>query len=108
MKQAENINDARGFFLYLSTKNDYDYLLRKTCEELTELMELLLKTLNKKEDKRPSLESIVEEIGDVEMRLLMLKNRMKISPDMIDARKIYKANKFITYLKEGICKEATL
>lgn len=99
--KVENIFQARTFFRWLSGEIDENYLLTKTCEELTELQELLLKTVNKKAPNKPKVDKIIEEIGDVEFRLDMLKKKLGIDPKLIENRKIYKANQFITYINSG-------
>lgn len=93
--------EYKGLFLMIGAKNDEKFLLSKTCEELTELQEVLLKMMNKIDPHKPSREHLIEEIGDVEIRLQMLKSRFRISPKQIHDRKVYKANKFIGYLNEG-------
>lgn len=91
-------------FRFLGRNNNKKFLLSKTCEELTELQEILLKTMNKIDPHRPSREHLIEEIGDVEIRLAMLKERFKITNKDIVRRKMYKANKFVGYLNQGTYK----
>jgi hypothetical protein len=101
MKNVKTIGGAKKVFRYLSKNNDYKFLLSKSCEELTELQEVLLKMSNKIGDAKPPKQHLIEEIGDVETRLLMLKKRFRITQKQVNDRKIYKANKFIGYLNEG-------
>ena len=100
MKKVKTIQGAKRFFRKLSKMNSRKYSLSKTCEELTELQELLLKTLNKRYDARPTKEQIIEELGDVEIRLSILKRKFGITQKELDTRKIYKANKFIGYVNQ--------
>lgn len=93
--------ECKGLFQMLGAKNDEKFLLAKTCEELTELQEVLLKMMNKIYPHKPSREHLIEEIGDVEIRLQMIKSRFRITPKEIEDRKLYKANKFVGYLNEG-------
>lgn len=95
------LEKAEDLFEYLGKNNDEKFLLSKTCEELTELQEVLLKMNNKIDPHKPSRDHLIEEIGDVEIRLTMLKTRFDIFPSEIINRKIYKADKFDGYLKEG-------
>lgn len=92
---------ADNLFGYISRVCDEKFLLSKSCEELTELQEVLLKMSNKIDPHKPSKEHLIEEIGDVEIRLRMLKSRYEITDEDIAKRKLYKANKFIGYLNEG-------
>lgn len=83
----------------LSKTNKGNYNLIKACEELTELQEVLLKRIVKGEGpKNPSNLSIIEEIGDVQIRLDVLK---KIFGEYeVEQRIRSKSNKFKTYLEE--------
>lgn len=93
--------EASRLFRHLAKVNDERFLLAKTCEELTELQEVLLKMMNKIDPHKPSKEHLIEEVGDVYIRLEMLTERFKIDPLHIASRRIYKANEFIGYLNEG-------
>jgi len=101
MKNIKTIQGAKKFFRILARKNDYNYILSKTCEELTELQEVLLKMMNKKGENKPPRQNLIEELGDVEIRLYNLKKRLKITQKDLNDRKIYKANKFIGYFNGG-------
>lgn len=101
IRKVKGLTGANRVFSYLSKNNNEKFLLAKTCEELTELQEVLLKMMNKIDPHKPSKEHLIEEIGDVEIRLQMLKKRFKIKYSDISGRKLYKANKFIGYLNEG-------
>lgn len=92
---------AQTFFNWLSGEVDEDYILSKTCEELTELLELLLKTMNKDAKHKPSKEKIIEEIGDVEFRVRMLRRKLGISYKAVEDRKIYKANQLAQMINNG-------
>jgi len=99
--KVANTNGASRLFRYLAKNNNEKFLLAKTCEELTELQEVLLKMMNKIDPHKPTKDHLIEEIGDVYIRLEMLMERFKISVWEINVRKVYKANKFIGYLNEG-------
>lgn len=47
---------------------DEERLTLKVVEELSELSEVLVKRLTRKEGQKPSVEKIIEEIGDVFFR----------------------------------------
>ena len=69
---------------HLLNENDKEYNLTKTAEELQELALILIQKNNKPQQIRD--EKIIEEIGDVMIRLKVLK---KSYP-----------NKFYTFIKE--------
>ena len=80
--------------------NDKDYNLLKAIEELTELQEVLIKKVIKKGGpKEPSNESIIEEIGDVAIRVTIL---FKVfGQEKCEERMLYKLKKFKSYMDEG-------
>lgn len=83
----------------MSDSNDYYYNLIKTCEELTELQEVLIKKILKKGSaKEPSNQSIIDEIGDVYIRIQVLANLF--GKENIKTRVFYKLEKFKQYLKD--------
>lgn len=108
MKQVNTIQEARKFFRKLGKMNKRSYSITKACEELTELQEVLLKSLNKRGENRPSKEQITEEFGDVEMRLSIIKTKFGINRKSLNIRKIYKANKFIGYINAGEYKDGNI
>ena len=79
---------------HLLNVNDKDYTISKTIEELLELALIL-----KQKQNKPTLVSdtkIIEEIGDVKIRLKVL---MKIySKDLIKERINFKLRKFYKYI----------
>jgi len=52
--------------------NNTTYNHSKLLEELIELSEVLSKKINKTPDKQPSIEKVIEEMGDVFVRLHVL------------------------------------
>jgi NTP pyrophosphatase (non-canonical NTP hydrolase) len=84
---------------YLVENNSFNYNLTKTAEELNELAAELLKKVNKIESKQPSNDTIIEEIGDCEIRMLIL-NQL-FSKQKIDERITYKLNKYHEYIQQG-------
>lgn len=101
MKKVNSIKGAKRFFRRLKRRNTVNYNLSKACEELTELQELILKKMNKRPINQPTKDLFIEEIGDVEMRLLILKDQLGVTSKELNDRKISKANKFIGYINEG-------
>jgi heterodisulfide reductase subunit B len=80
--------------------NTEQYNILKVCEESTETQEKLLKYLTKSKEYKPKIEDIVEEIGDLELRLEFLKELWKIEK-AVQERKVYKLKKLVKYREEG-------
>lgn len=81
---------------YMVTNNG-DYNLRKAAEELMELALVLIQSSNKKISGAPQEQEIIDEIGDVVIRIEVLK---KLFPqDKIQKRIEYKMNKFRGYIE---------
>lgn len=80
----------------LSKSNEYEYNLLKSSEELQELSLALTQFVNKpnKVDKQ----EIIDEIGDVTIRLKILKELF--DKKAINKRIKYKISKFKSYIKE--------
>lgn len=80
--------------------NHPHYNLLKCVEELTELSEVLIKRMIKEGGpKNPTDESIIEEIGDVKIRIQILEQLFGV--DKVQARVDYKLGKFKEYLEQG-------
>ena len=80
---------------HLLNVNDEDYTFRKTIEELQELSLILTQRLNKSKELVPD-KDIIEEIGDVEIRLKVLK---KMFPSKLIKKRInFKLTKFYKYI----------
>jgi NTP pyrophosphatase (non-canonical NTP hydrolase) len=85
----------------LLEENDPKFNITKLCEEMTELQELLLKSINKKPEKAPSKQSIIDEVGDTMMRLLVVIEQLKITDEEVSDRMEKKATKLLGYYTEG-------
>lgn len=97
-KEFKNSNEIIKH-LALSNKSPYNYL--KCVEELTELSEVLMKrSLKEKSDKNPTNDAIIEEIGDVELRLEILKEMMNCHLPVF-LRRQFKLKKYKEYIKDG-------
>ena len=80
--------------------NEYWYNFDKTIEELFELGEVLMKKkLKLGGDKEPTNQAIIEEIGDVQIRLDVLKKLF--GEDAVNKRIEDKLAKFEGFYKEG-------
>lgn len=82
---------------HLLNVNDSDYTIRKTIEELQELSLILTQKLNKPDLIKDY--KIIEEIGDVEIRMRILK---QIFPKQLIKERInFKLQKFYKYITEN-------
>lgn len=82
-----------------TNKRNYNYL--KCVEELTELSEVLMKRVLKGDsDKNPSDKMIIEEIGDVELRVEILKEMLNCDKEVLE-RKEYKLSKYKQYIENN-------
>lgn len=80
--------------------NTWEYNHLKAAEELTELTEVLIKKVTKRGGpKEPSNQAVIDEIGDVYIRIAILS--MIYGDTEIAKRWEEKVNKFKTYLEEG-------
>lgn len=66
----------------LAESSDTNFAILKVAEESSELLEVTLKTLSKPEDKRPPLEMIIEEAGDVLARIGILAVKLNIEDEI--------------------------
>lgn len=78
-------------------RNNYNYNLIKASEELTELSLALQQHLTKKHSN--SKTNIIEEIGDVKIRIKMLEEIF--DKDKIKRRVQFKLNKYKQYLEQN-------
>ncbi len=97
-----DINTAEVFFTQLALTNTDSYNTTKLLEELAELSEKLLKSVNKHSDHKPAQKEITDEMGDVFARLVMYGISKGVSENDLEARLVHKANKFRAYIREGI------
>ena len=87
----------------LAGTNSPDYNIIKTCEELAELSEVLLKKLAKRGGpKEPTNDAIIEEIGDVVLRCAILAE--VFGEKKVQDRMAYKLDKYREYLEQGLYK----
>jgi len=76
--------------------NNGNYNYRKAAEELMELALVLIQTSNKKISGAPDEQEIIDEIGDVEIRMEVL--RRLFPKDKIEKRIEFKMDKFRGYI----------
>jgi NTP pyrophosphatase (non-canonical NTP hydrolase) len=70
--------------LFLINPERKDRNIMKCTEELIELSEVLIKTLNKNEQNRPPVSKIIEEIGDVIFRTAVIAEQYNIQEEVFD------------------------
>jgi NTP pyrophosphatase (non-canonical NTP hydrolase) len=61
---------------FLAENVPYEFHMRKALEECFELGEVLAKTLNKSEEKRPPASRILEELGDLVLRIMLVSGKL--------------------------------
>jgi NTP pyrophosphatase (non-canonical NTP hydrolase) len=85
----------------LATHNEPEYNEGKLIEELAELMEVIMKRKNKVGcPKQPTIQDLIDELGDVEMRVAIYKKMLGLNAD-VDIRIGTKLNKFADYLQDN-------
>jgi NTP pyrophosphatase (non-canonical NTP hydrolase) len=101
LKKIKTTTEAFGVFRYLGRVNTKKYNLAKLAEELNELSDVCLKLHNKKPDRHPSKQALIDEIGDVQARIRILMTSLGVSRQDIVKRHLHKANKYIGYIKKN-------
>lgn len=97
---ASEPGDYSAFPELLALTNTPEYNRLKLCEELAELMEVLLKYTNKVEAYRPEDSKIIEEMGDVILRWFVLMFQLDIE-DEIGNRVEAKCKKLFKHYIDG-------
>jgi NTP pyrophosphatase (non-canonical NTP hydrolase) len=97
LPDVESIEEVTEFFV---KTNRPEYNILKCCEELTELQEVLLKYHLKIPEKKPPIEKVIEEAGDVIFRLAVVVEQFNIFDEVGD-RIREKVEKLIEYYKQG-------
>lgn len=101
LKKIETQAQAYGIFDFLGERNARKYNLTKLAEELNELSDVCLKLHNKKPDRHPTKQELIDEIGDVKARIKMLMVSEGITNADLRTRHLYKANKYLGYIKKN-------
>jgi NTP pyrophosphatase (non-canonical NTP hydrolase) len=91
---------AKDIVKELLAYNEPGYNYLKLVEELAELQEVVIKRYLKKEENKPPLEKLVEEMGDVLLRMRVVATQEKIK-DEVSQRVADKSSKLLGYIKEG-------
>lgn len=81
----------------LTAKQNLNFNILKVIEETTELNELLIKQLTKNEQ---NLDKLSEEIGDVEIRINILKNQLDLKK-AVKNRKTFKKKMIYKKIKKN-------
>ena len=77
---------------------EFNYI--KLAEELAELSEVVLKMYVKNLENRPPMSKLIEEMGDVLLRMRILAIQEKINV-AVNERVEQKANKLMEYIEQG-------
>ena len=72
----------REIIEYIVSLNTEDYDLLKLAEEATELSEVLIKMVTKPNRRIERMDHLVEEMGDVKVRMDILQARLGVSKDV--------------------------
>lgn len=96
----ESLEIIEGIITKLSETNKPEYNILKLSEELAELQEKLLKYYNKHPDRKPKAVDIVEEVGDVLIRIGILIEANGWE-ELLEKRVNEKARKLIEYYESG-------
>ena len=67
---------ADDMMAFLAENVPYEFQMRKALEECFELGEVLSKYLNKAEHNRPDPQRIIEEFGDLTLRIMLLSGHL--------------------------------
>lgn len=78
--------------------NSEDHDILKLAEECTELSEVLIKMITKPNRREERMPHLIEELGDVEVRLDILKRRLGLTKDIA---KRYESK--LEYINKSIC-----
>lgn len=81
----------------MSVKYDTQGIMLKVVEETTELNEVLIKCLTKTLDLQPPIEKIIEETGDVLVRLMIMIEKLGIQKE-VDTRISEKSEQILKFL----------
>lgn len=87
-------------FLKVAKYNNPMYNYTKLAEELAELSEVILKCVNKKDEFKPPIGKLIEEAGDVILRLEILIADKNIESD-VAIRVGTKLNKLLQHIENG-------
>lgn len=77
---------------------EYNYI--KLAEELAELQEVIIKRYLKKEEHKPPIAKVIEEMGDVILRCNILMTQEDIKMQVAE-RVVEKQHKLLNYIDNG-------
>lgn len=101
MKDSKFINNLplNNVFRHIANTNNRNYNVLKALEEMAELSEKLLKSLTKSSELKPTKKEIIEEIGDVQIRLAVLSHQF--GAEEVNTRVNYKVGRMKKRIKSG-------
>jgi NTP pyrophosphatase (non-canonical NTP hydrolase) len=87
------------FLSFMAKYNNVQFNVLKTAEEASELAQASLKLLTRLKGMETGRENLIEEIGDLKMRVHMLVESLDISVLDIEERVLSKGRKYLKLLK---------
>lgn len=94
------MTNQEEIILNIIKNNSPKYNYSKLCEELFELGEVCSKMINKKSEAAPSKEKLIEELGDVYLRIYIICKQENII-EKVDERINAKLEQLNKYISEG-------
>lgn len=86
--------------LNILTDASEEKITLKVIEEATELNEVLVKRLTKREDLKPPIEKVIEEMGDLQFRMMVLAAKLNIQNEVAERFK-FKNKQVLKWIKEN-------
>lgn len=83
----------------MSAKYDVQGIMLKVIEENTELNEVLIKSITKTPELKPPIEKVIEETGDVLVRLIIMIEKLGIKEE-VDKRIDEKVEQILKFLNK--------
>lgn len=93
--------DEKLIYDYLGKTNDETYNIMKYLEEAAELQDAMItRKLKPGHIRTPSMQGLIDEIGDLEARLNIIKSMYGVW-DKVDERRKYKLKKYEKWIDLG-------
>ena len=99
-KVVQENTENEAIIQKMADTNSWEYNIDKTIEELFELGEVLMKRKLKGKEYGASNQEIIDEAGDVQIRLNVLK--LLLGPGAVDNRINAKLEKFKGFYEQGL------
>lgn len=83
----------------MAAKYDAQGIMLKVVEETTELNEILIKSITKTPELQPPIEKVIEETGDVLVRIMIMMEKLGILEE-VDKRIDEKCTQILNFLNK--------